>query len=113
MVFSSIIHFSMNDDPAIFWENIKKEIKLQNTTQEWVAKNSGISFNTFQGWISKGVFPRVNEAIRIAVSLNTSVEYLVNNSVQNTKIPIGIICNNLTKIQESLDCIKEAARELQ
>jgi hypothetical protein len=39
----------MKDDASIFWENVKKEIKLQNTTQEWVAMKSGISFNTFQG----------------------------------------------------------------
>ena len=103
----------MNDDPSIFWENVKKEIKLQNTTQEWVAKNSEISFNTFQGWISKGVFPRVNEAVRIAISLNTSVEYLVKNSVQNNTKTIGIICQNLEYMQECLDSIKEAARKLQ
>ena len=102
----------MNDDPSIFWENVKKEIKSQNTTQEWVAKNSGISFNTFQGWISKGVFPRVNEAIRIAVSLNTSVEYLANSSVENNNKSIEIICQNLQQIQEHIDCIKEAAKEL-
>ena len=103
----------MNDDPSIFWENVKKEIKLQNTTQEWVAKNAGISFNTFQGWISKGVFPRVNEAVRIAISLNTTVEYLAHNSVKNNKNQIEIICKNLEKIQEHLKYIKEAARELQ
>jgi hypothetical protein len=39
----------MADDASIFWENVKKEIKSQNTTHEWVAKNSGISLNTFQG----------------------------------------------------------------
>ena len=112
MVFSSKICLSMSDDPTIFWENVKKEIKLQNTTQEWVAKNSGISFNTFQGWISKGIFPRVNEAIRIAGSLNTSVEYLVSNSISNNKKPIVLICQNLGEIQEHLDLIKEAVKKL-
>jgi len=102
----------MNDNPLIFWENVKKEIKTQNTTQEWVAKNSGISFNTFQGWISKGIYPRVNEAIRIAVSLNTSVEYLVIGAVQNSKKPIEILYQSIPKIQEYLDSIKEAIKEL-
>jgi hypothetical protein len=102
----------MNDDASIFWENVKKEIKSQNTTHEWVAKNSGISFNTFQGWISKGIYPRVNEAIRIAVSLNTSVEFLANGAVQNNNKPIEIICMHLPKIQEHLEFIKEAVREL-
>jgi len=103
----------MNVNAAIFWENVKKQIKLQNTTHEWVAKNSGISFNTFQGWISKGIYPRVNEAIRIAVSLNTSVEFLANEAVQNNKKPIETICKSLPKIQEQLESIKSAIKELQ
>ena len=103
----------MNDDVSIFWENVKKEIKSQNTTHEWVAKKSGISFNTFQGWISKGVYPRVNEAIRIAASLNTSVEYLANGAIHDSKKPIEIICKHLPKIQEHLEFIKNAVKELQ
>jgi len=103
----------MNDDALIFWENVKKEIKSQNTTQEWVAQNSGISFNTFQGWISKGIYPRVNEAIRIAASLNTSVEYLANGAVQNSKKPIETICRHLPEIQQHLKLIEEAVKELQ
>ncbi|MDR2717990.1 MAG: helix-turn-helix domain-containing protein [Treponema sp.] len=103
----------MDDEASIFWENVKKEIKSQNTTQEWVAQHSGISFNTFQGWISKGIYPRVNEAIRIAVSLNTSVEYLANGAVKNSKKPIEIICLHLPKIQEHLESIKEAVKKLQ
>jgi transcriptional regulator with XRE-family HTH domain len=102
-----------NDNASIFWENVKKEIKSQNTTQEWVAKSSDISFNTFQGWISKGIYPRVNEAIRIAVSLNTSVEYLVSGAVQNSKKSIEIICQQLPQIQEHLEQIKNAVKELQ
>ena len=103
----------MNDDASIFWENVKKEIKSQNTTHEWVAKNSGISFNTFQGWVSKGIFPRVNEAIRIAVLLNTSVEYLAIGAVQNNKKPLEIIYQHTSQIQEHLESIKEATKKLQ
>ena len=103
----------MDDDASVFWENVKREIKVQTTTQEWVAKHSGISFNTFQGWISKGIFPRVNEAIRIAVSLNTSVEFLVNGAVHDNKKQIELISENLSKIQVYLDSIKEAIKELQ
>ena len=102
----------MNDDASVFWENVKKEIKAQNTTHEWVARNSGISFNTFQGWISKGIYPRVNEAIRIAGSLNTSVEYLANGAVQNNRKSIEAICRHLPQIQEHLDTIKEAIKNM-
>ena len=103
----------MNDDVSIFWKNVKKEIKSQNTTHEWVAKNSGISFNTFQGWISKNVYPRVNEAIRIAASLNTSVEYLAGGSVQNSKKSVAIISQHLPKVREHLDAINAAVKQLQ
>jgi transcriptional regulator with XRE-family HTH domain len=102
----------MSDDASIFWENVKKEIKSQNTTHEWVAKNSNISFNTFQGWISKGIYPRVNDAIRIAASLNTSVEFLTNGAVQNNKKSIEIICRHLPQIQEHLNFIKDAVKKL-
>jgi len=102
----------MNDDASVFWENVKKEIKSQNTTHEWVAKNSGISFNTFQGWISKGIYPRVNEALRIASSLNTSVEYLASGSLANNKKPMEVIYRYLPQIQEHLELIKQAVREL-
>ena len=111
-IFSSKIYLSMYDDPLIFWENVKREIKAQNTTQEWLAKNSGISFNTLQGWMSKGIYPRVNEAIRIAVSLNSSVEYLVSGSVQDNKRPVDIIFQAIPQIQEHLENIKEAIKEL-
>ena len=103
----------MSDNASIFWKNVKKEIKSQNTTHEWVAKNSGISFNTFQGWISKGVYPRVNEAIRIAASLNTSVEFLATGSVQNSRSSIDIICQHLPKVREHLDLISAAVKQLQ
>lgn len=63
-----------------FWENVNKEIKRQNTTQEWVSKKSDISYMTFKGWISKDVFPRALDAVKIAKSLGVTVEYLVNGS---------------------------------
>jgi transcriptional regulator with XRE-family HTH domain len=103
----------MGDNAVRFWENVKEAVKAQNTTQEWVAKKAGISFNTFQGWISKGIFPRVNEAVRIAAVLDTSVEYLVNNAVRDNTRAIRLICQSLPIIEEHLKIIKEAVKELQ
>jgi transcriptional regulator with XRE-family HTH domain len=103
----------MGDNAILFWENVKKEIKQQNTTQEWVAKKAGISFNTLQGWIAKGIYPRVNDAVRIAVSLNTSVEYLVSGTIQDNKKPIEIMRERLPRIYEHLGVIEKAMRELQ
>ncbi len=61
----------------IFWANVKKLIKDQNTTQEWVANTSGISFRTFQNWMTRKRLPDADEAYKIAASLKTTVEFLV------------------------------------
>jgi transcriptional regulator with XRE-family HTH domain len=103
----------MGDSAEVFWENVKREIKNQNTTQEWVAKRAGISFNTLQGWISKGIYPRVNEAVRIAVSLNISVEYLVSGAVRDNREAIEIICRHLPQIEEHVEAIKRAVKTLE
>ncbi|MDR3172084.1 MAG: helix-turn-helix domain-containing protein [Treponema sp.] len=102
-------------DSVMFWEHIKEEIKRQNTTQEWVAKKAGISFNTFQGWISKGIYPRVDDAVRIATVLNTSVEYLVTGTLQewewgNTRV-IETICHHLPQINKHLDAINQVVKD--
>jgi transcriptional regulator with XRE-family HTH domain len=102
----------MDDGAAVFWENIKKEIKLQNTTQEWVAKKAGINFNTFQGWIAKGIYPRVNDAVRIALSLNTSVEYLVSGTSHDNKRALEIIRLCLPQMHKHLEAIEQATKEL-
>lgn len=64
----------------IFWSNVKKLIKEQNTTQEWVANTSGISFRTFQNWVTRKRLPDADEAFKIASSLKTSVEFLVTGA---------------------------------
>ncbi|MHC6202832.1 helix-turn-helix domain-containing protein [Breznakiellaceae bacterium SP9] len=102
----------MVDGADIFWKNVKKEIKAQNTTQEWVAHRAGISFNTFQGWASKGIYPRVNHAVRIAAALNTSVEYLVTGAVRHNVKALEAICQHLPQITEHLAVIEEAVKEL-
>ncbi|MDR2070386.1 MAG: XRE family transcriptional regulator [Treponema sp.] len=100
------------DDADLFWENIKKEIRQQNTTQEWVAKQAGISFNTFQGWINKSIFPRVNEAARIAAALNASIEFFISGTIRNNRDSIGKISRELSEIYTHLEVISKTLREL-
>jgi transcriptional regulator with XRE-family HTH domain len=97
------------NDALFFWENIKKEIRQQNTTHEWVAKKAGVSFNTFQGWISKGIYPRANEAVRIAAVLNTSVEYLVTGAARDKKI-IENISFHLAQTRNHVEAIADALK---
>jgi DNA-binding XRE family transcriptional regulator len=102
----------MDDDAVLFWENVKREINLQNTTQAWVAKKAGISFNTFQGWIAKGIFPRVNEALRIAVTLNASVEFLALGTIRDNGAVIDQIFQDVAEVHARLEEISKALRQL-
>jgi transcriptional regulator with XRE-family HTH domain len=95
-------------DADTFWINVKKEIKVQNTTAEWVAKHAGVSINTFNGWNRNGVFPRADDAYRIAASLNTSIEYLLtgNHGPRANKKTLEEISHHAHHIQDHLDAIR-------
>ena len=113
-VFSTAFYyiFSMDEGAAVFWQNVKREIKQQNTTHEWVAKKAGISFNTFQGWISKGIYPRVHEAVCIAAALNTSVEYLVIGAIKDNTQAVEIISGHLAETHKHLEAITAEVKKL-
>jgi len=70
-----------------FWIHVKEEIKRQNTTQEWIAEQCGISYATFRGWINYQRIPRADQAVAIAKALNTTVEYLVTEEKQDAWRP--------------------------
>jgi hypothetical protein len=60
-----------------FWDRVKGAIIKQNTTQEWVAKASGLSFASFRGWITKDRLPRIDDAVAIGRALDVTAEELV------------------------------------
>jgi transcriptional regulator with XRE-family HTH domain len=102
----------MDKGADIFWKNVKKEIKLQNTTHEWVAKHSGIKFGTFQGWILNGLYPRVDDAARIAKTLNTSIEYLLTGALAENKNSITLIYDSVQVLEEYVEIIKSAIKDI-
>lgn len=60
-----------------FWQNVKTEIRNQNTTQEWVANRVGVRADTFSRWIQRDTIPTADQAVAIAEALETTVEALV------------------------------------
>ena len=90
-----------------YWKRINAEIKRQKVTQDWVANNAGINFGTFRGWITRKRLPRVNEAVAIALTLNTTVEYLATGKDYNDPWILKNImfiteCKQLTEDQLSM-----------
>lgn len=63
----------------VFWDNVKRILKLQNLTQSELADAIGVSVPTLKGWISKEIEPRVSDAVKIAETLRSSVEALESN----------------------------------
>ena len=61
-----------------FWDTVRAAIKAQDTKIEAVALEAGISLNTFNGWMSKGRLPRLDEAYKISQVLGTTVDYLIS-----------------------------------
>lgn len=61
-----------------FWRRVKMLIKQNNTKQEWLAEKTGIKYQTLRSMISKNTFPKADDAVRMAKSLGTTAEYLVN-----------------------------------
>ncbi len=60
-----------------FWRNVKEELDYNLITQKTLATSIGVSYNTLQSWITKDRLPNVEQSLKIAQKLNTSVEYLV------------------------------------
>lgn len=78
-----------------FWLNVREELEYNLKTQKELATAIGISYNTLQSWITKDRLPDVEQALKIAKNLNTSIEYLVTgkdeeNKVLNSRLQIMI-----------------------
>lgn len=74
---------AMDEKASDFWTRTNRLIKLRKSKQETVALECGIPYQTFRGWVARRVYPDALEAVRIADTLGTSVEYLVTGKEQN------------------------------
>ena len=76
-------------DVLEFWNRIKRLIKEQNTTQDWVSDKIGVSYRTFHNWIYNKRLPDAFQIQRIAETLGVSVEYLVGAKVPDFEIGLS------------------------
>lgn len=81
--------------------------KKQNTTQEWVSKNSDISYMTFKGWIAKDVLPRAEDAVKIAKALGVTVEYLVTGRDDSQSFEDYQLLDLAKKYQKALSDLED------
>ncbi len=86
-----------------FLLRVKEKLDYQELTQRDLAEKINESYNTLQSWINRNRLPNAEQAVKIADSLNTSVEFLVKGKSTNKK-------NNHEK---TVKLLKEAIENLQ
>ncbi|MCL2276407.1 MAG: helix-turn-helix domain-containing protein [Treponema sp.] len=63
-----------------FWLRLKNEIKIKNTTQEWIAGKINVPLSTFRKWMTRKTYPNLKEGVEIAKLLGISAEYLITGT---------------------------------
>lgn len=86
-----------------FWLRVKEKLDYQELTQRDLAEKINESYNTLQSWINRNRLPNAEQAVKIADSLNTSVEFLVKGKSTNKK----------TNHEKTVKLLKEAIENLQ
>ena len=71
----------------LFWDNVVKILKRNGKTQLDMAEATGIPIQTVRGWISKGMEPRLSDAVAIAKFLNESLDFLATGEKAGESIP--------------------------
>ena len=60
-----------------FWIRVRDSLDYLGLSQKELAGRIHESYNTLQSWINKDRLPNAEQAVKIAISLQTSVEFLV------------------------------------
>ena len=76
----------MKESAEAFWQRVKALLTQKNLTQKNLADMSEIDYSNLKQQIFHKRSPSALEAVRIAKSLETSVEYLVVGEDQQIKI---------------------------
>lgn len=87
-------------DDLSFFDRVKVLAKENGVTIESVANSAGLTINSYNSYRQHGNLPRANEAVKIAHTLNTNVEFLVTG-IENeplTELKISQLKKSVSKI---------------
>jgi transcriptional regulator with XRE-family HTH domain len=83
----------------MFWDNVKTILSQNKILQKDFADKLGYNLSTVKNQMARNISPSVDEAVKIAQALNTTVEYLVTGE-------------EINKAQQELDTLKQKLKEL-
>ena len=69
-----------------FWQRVEKALSEKHITEAELSRRIGLSQAGIIGWKSRGSLPRVDIALKTASVLNTTVDYLVNGTIDPNQI---------------------------
>lgn len=69
-----------------FWIRVRDSLEYLGLSQKELAEQIHESYNTLQSWISKDRLPNAEQAVKIAATLQTSVEFLVTGKSARNRV---------------------------
>ena len=63
-----------NMDTSIFWSKVLQTLLKKEKNVEWLCKETGLSLRTMKNRISKGIQPRLSDAVKILEVFGTTLE---------------------------------------
>ena len=69
-----------------FWIRVRDNLEYLGLSQKELAEQIHESYNTLQSWISKDRLPNAEQAVKIAATLQTSVEFLVTGKSARNRV---------------------------
>lgn len=69
-----------------FWIRVRDSLDYLGLSQKELAEQIQESYNTLQSWISKDRLPNAEQAVKIAATLQTSVEFLVTGKSARNRV---------------------------
>jgi transcriptional regulator with XRE-family HTH domain len=90
----------------VFWNRVKRLLKMRNATQAQLADVCGFFLSTFQGWMYKGLYPSVLDLYSIAKALGVSMEFLLTGKDEQRK-------GTLKQVKTDDSLLEKAREEVQ
>ena len=88
----------------LFWRNVKDILDFEGMTQKELASAINESYNTLQSWINRDRYPDAQQAVTLAKTLRTSVEFLVTG---DSDIPKPNNSKTIELLQEAIGILSK------
>ncbi len=87
----------------IFLQNVDQILKQKEKRRTWLSKQTVIALSTINSWFSKDILPKIDDALKVAQTLNTSLDYLVTGK--------GLPAGHDPALQNIINFLKEQNHE--